>query len=474
METPAVIIPVVLCGGSGTRLWPLSREGYPKQFLRLLSNRSLLQETLLRVKRIAGIGAPMLVSNHAHRFMVAEQALEAGIDDATLILESHARNTAPAAAAAALQAMSTGEDPLLLLLPSDQLIRDIDAFASAVIHGVAAAKEGAIVTFGIVPTEPATGYGYIKAGFPQGDSILDVERFVEKPSFERASQYLAEGNYFWNSGIFLFRASTFLAELGKFAPEILAAAREAVSNGQRDQDFFRLHSESLESCPSISIDYAVMEHTRHARMVPLAAEWSDVGSWEAVWQVGEKTGDGNVAVGNVLTHDAKNCLIHSSHRLVTVAGLENVMVVETPDAVLVVHRDRTQEVKTLVDMVRNTGRAEATEHRKVYRPWGAYDSVDDGERYQVKRITVKPGAKLSQQMHHHRAEHWIVVRGTARVTCGDKTFLLSENQSSYIPLGIVHRLENPGKLPLELIEVQSGSYLGEDDIVRFEDTYGRK
>lgn len=474
METPAAIIPVVLCGGSGTRLWPLSREGYPKQFLRLLSNRSLLQDTLLRAQAIPGISAPMLVSNHEHRFMVAEQVREVGIENGSLILESHGRNTAPAAAVAALRAMANGQDPILLLLPSDQLIRDTDAFVLAVGNGVPAARAGAIVTFGVIPTEPATGYGYIKSGLPIGASVFEVDRFVEKPSHELASQYLAEGDYLWNSGMFLFRASAYLAELEKFAPEILMLAKEAVDQGHQDKDFFRLHSESLARCPSNSIDYAVMEHTRLARMVPMAAEWSDVGSWDAVWKMGAKTEEGNVAVGDVFLHDAKNCLIHSSHRLVAVAGLDNVMVVETPDAVLVVHREKTQDVKVLVDLVRKTGRSEATEHRKVYRPWGAYDSVDDGDRYQVKRITVKPGAKLSQQMHHHRAEHWIVVKGTARVTCGHETFLLSENQSSYIPLGTVHRLENPGKLPLELIEVQSGSYLGEDDIVRFEDTYGRK
>lgn len=473
MDASTVIIPVVLCGGSGTRLWPLSREGYPKQFLKLLGNRSLLQETLLRARAIPGIGKPTLICNHAHRFLVAEQAYEVGCESEAFILEPHGRNTAPAAAAVAMHAVADGRDPLLLLLPSDHLIGDTKAFAQAVSNGLPAAQAGAIVTFGIVPKEPATGYGYIKAGTPDGDTTFCVNRFVEKPSFEKATQYLLEGDYFWNSGIFLFRASAYLAELDKFAPQITTSVRDAVAQGHQDLDFFRLHAESFGLCPSESIDYAVMENTQHARMVPMAAEWSDVGSWDAVWQVGEKNEDGNVMLGDVITHSTKDSLVHASHRMVAVAGLENVMVVETPDAVLVIHKDRTQDVKALVDLVRTKGRNEATEHRKVYRPWGAYDSVDSGQRYQVKRITVKPGAKLSLQMHHHRAEHWIVVSGTARIRKGEEQYLLTENQSTFIPIGEVHSLENPGKIPLELIEVQSGAYLGEDDIVRFEDIYGR-
>lgn len=473
MEEPAVIIPVVLCGGSGTRLWPLSREGYPKQFLNLLGNRSLLQDTLLRIREIHGVGAPLLVTSHAHRFMVAEQAREIGSSDAAFILEPHARNTAPAAAAAALYALAAGQDPLMLVLPSDHLIRDASAFADIVKQGVMAAQDGALVTFGITPTAPATGYGYIKAGGSCTQWSYDVARFEEKPSQARASEFLAEGSYFWNSGIFLFRASAFLAELESFSPEILRAVQESVNLGRKDLDFFRLDEAAFARCPSNSIDYAVMEHTSRAQMVPFATEWSDVGAWDAVWELGAKQEDGNVIVGDVLTHNARDCLVHASHRLVAVAGVEDVMVIETPDAVLVVHKDQCQDVKTLVDMVRRQGRSEAADHRKVYRPWGSYDAVDEGQRYQVKRITVKPGAKLSMQMHYHRAEHWIVVKGTARVTCGSETFLLSENQSSYIPLGTVHRLENPGSVPLELIEVQSGSYLGEDDIVRFDDAYGR-
>ncbi|WP_029043293.1 mannose-1-phosphate guanylyltransferase/mannose-6-phosphate isomerase [Cupriavidus sp. WS] len=473
MEEPAVIIPVVLCGGSGTRLWPLSREGYPKQFLNLLGNRSLLQDTLLRIREIHGVGTPLLVTSHAHRFMVAEQAREIGSSDAAFILEPHARNTAPAAAAAALYALAAGQDPLMLVLPSDHLIRDASAFADIVKQGMAAAQTGALVTFGIAPTAPATGYGYIKAGASCTQWSFDVACFEEKPSQVRASEFLAEGGYFWNSGIFLFRASAFLAELESFSPEILRAVQESVNLGQKDLDFFRLDEAAFARCPSNSIDYAVMEHTSRAQMVPFATEWSDVGAWDAVWELGAKQEGGNVTVGDVLTHNAKDCLVHASHRLVAVAGVEDVMVIETPDAVLVVHKDQCQDVKVLVDMVRKQGRSEAADHRKVYRPWGSYDAVDEGQRYQVKRITVKPGAKLSMQMHYHRAEHWIVVKGTARVTCGNDTFLLSENQSSYIPLGTVHRLENPGSVPLELIEVQSGSYLGEDDIVRLDDSYGR-
>ncbi|WP_043422624.1 mannose-1-phosphate guanylyltransferase/mannose-6-phosphate isomerase [Cupriavidus basilensis] len=463
MEAATVITPVVLCGGSGTRLWPLSREGHPKQLLKLLGARSLLQDTLLRVREVTGIGAPE----------VAEQAREIGTNNAAFILEPCSRNTAPAAAAAALSAVASGKDPLLLLLPADHLIRDASAFCSIVEQGVSAALGGAIVTFGIVPTAPAIGYGYIQAGARCSDNSYEVASFEEKPSLPRATQFLSDGNYFWNSGIFLSRASVYIAELEAHSPEILSAVREAVVNGTNDLDFFRLQADSYERCPVNSIDYAVMENTKRARMLPLPLEWSDVGSWDAVWKIGTKTAEGNVSTGDVLTHNTKNCLVQASHRLVAIAGLEDVMVVETPDAVLVVHKDQCQEVKVLVDMVRERGTSEASAHRKVYRPWGSYDAVDGGQRYQVKRITVKPGAKLSLQMHHHRAEHWIVVSGTARIRNGDRDYLLTENQSTYIPIGETHSLENPGRIPLELIEVQSGSYLGEDDIVRFEDIYGR-
>ncbi|CAG2135801.1 mannose-1-phosphate guanylyltransferase/mannose-6-phosphate isomerase [Cupriavidus numazuensis] len=473
MDASTVIIPVVLCGGAGTRLWPLSREGYPKQFLRLLGERSLLQDTLLRACSIPGAISPILVSNHAHRFIVAEQVREVGIHDASLILEPHARNTAPAAAAAALHAIAGGQDPLLLLLPADHAIRDTQAFVQAVTSGIQAAQAGSIVTFGIVPTEPATGYGYIKAGSAEAGTTFEVSRFIEKPSRGTAEKYLQEGGYFWNSGMFLFRASSYLDELEAYASPICKSVQAAVSRGQQDLDFFRLHAESFSRCPSDSIDYAVMEHTQRARVVPMDAQWSDVGSWDSVWKASDKTENGNVAVGDVLIHETKDSLVHASHRLVAVAGLDGVMVLETADAVLVLNRDKAQDVKALVERVRKDERNEFAEHRKVYRPWGAFDSVDSGDRYQVKRITVKPGAKLSLQMHHHRAEHWIVVSGTARVRKGDEEYLLTENQSTYIPIGEMHSLENPGCIPLELIEVQSGAYLKEDDIVRFADSYGR-
>ncbi|MCP3019139.1 mannose-1-phosphate guanylyltransferase/mannose-6-phosphate isomerase [Cupriavidus basilensis] len=467
------IVPVILCGGAGSRLWPLSRDGYPKQFLRLLGQDSLLQDTLLRVREIPGAQAPILVSNEAHRFVVAEQAREAGCALSAIMLEPHPRNTAPAAAVAALQARSGGADPVLLVLPSDHLIRDRAAFTQTVCQASAVAATGVVVTLGVVPTFAATGYGYIKAVPSNTADLLSVARFVEKPSLEMATGYLQEGNCFWNSGIFLFRASVYLAALERFAPDILLAAQEAMVRGHRDLDFFRLDTDAFAACRSDSIDYAVMEHLRDAQMAPLSADWSDVGSWDAVWKAAEKTADGNVAIGDVVTHHAQGCLVHASHRMVAVAGLDDVMVVETPDVVLVVHKDHCQDVKQLVETVRAQGRPEATQHRKVYRPWGAYDAVDHGTRYQVKRITVKPGAKLSLQLHHHRAEHWVVVSGTARVRRGDVEYLLTEDQSTYIPIGEAHSLENPGRIPLELIEIQSGSYLGEDDIIRMADIYGR-
>lgn len=467
------IVPVVLCGGTGSRLWPLSRDGHPKQFLRLLGERSLLQDTLLRVREVPHIAAPILVSNEAHRFVVAEQAREIGCEPAAIMLEPHARNTAPAAAVAALRARANGADPILLVLPSDHLIRDHEGFARAVTAASAAAAAGAIVTLGVVPTFPATGYGYIKAVPTNVTELLSVSRFVEKPSLEQATDYLGEGNCFWNSGMFLFRASAYLAALQEFAPAILDACKQAVERGQMDLDFCRLDGAAFEACPSDSIDYAVMEHVRGAQMAPLASDWSDVGSWDAVWKAADKNADNNVAIGNVVTHGAKDCMVHASHRLVAIAGLDNVIVVETPDVVMVVHKDHAQDVKHLVEGLRAEGRSEATQHRQVYRPWGSYDSVDNGQRYQVKRISVKPGAKLSLQMHHHRAEHWVVVSGTARVRRGEVEYLLTEDQSTYIPIGETHSLENPGRIPLELIEIQSGSYLGEDDIIRMADIYGR-
>jgi mannose-1-phosphate guanylyltransferase/mannose-6-phosphate isomerase len=473
METKNEIVPVVLCGGVGSRLWPLSRDDHPKQFLRLVGEHTMLQDTLLRVRAIPGIAPPILVASEPHRFVVAEQSREIHCKPAAILLEPCARNTAPAAAVAALKASASGADPVLLVLPADHLIRDHAAFARSVTKASAVAATGAIVTLGVVPTFPATGYGYIKA-IPSSDAALfSVSRFVEKPSLAQATDYLGEGNCYWNSGVFLFRASSYLAALEQFAPDILASAREAVQRGASDLDFCRLDVAAFEGCRADSIDYAVMEHVRDAQMATLDCDWSDLGSWDAVWDASEKSADNNAMVGNVVTHRATDCLVHATHRLVAVAGLEGVIVVETPDVVLVVHKDHAQDIKPLVTALREKGRTEATQHRKVYRPWGWYDSVESGTRYQVKRISVKPGAKLSVQMHHHRAEHWVVVSGTARVRRGDMEFLLTEDQSTYIPIGEKHSLENPGRIPLELIEIQSGSYLGEDDIVRLADIYGR-
>ena len=464
------MIPVILSGGSGTRLWPLSREAFPKQFLSLLGNRSMLQATWERVAPLAST-APIVVAGEDHRFMVAEQLRQAGCVGATILLEPVARNTAPAIAVAALEATSGADDPLLLVLPSDHVIADAAAFRRAVAAAAEAAQQGELVTFGIVPTGPETGYGYIKAA--PGEGVRRVERFVEKPDTATAAAYVAGGDYVWNSGMFLFRASVYLSELERSHPDMLAACRAALADARRDADFIRLGKEAFATSPSDSIDYAVMEKTSHAAVLPIDVGWNDVGSWSALWQVAEQDGDGNAHHGDVIARDCRNTLAWGDGRLVALLGLEDVVVVDTPDAVLVAHKDKVQEVKEIVASLKLAGRSEPTLHRKVYRPWGSYDSIDMGERFQVKRITVKPGASLSLQMHHHRAEHWIVVSGTGRVTRGEEVILLAENQSTYIPLGVKHRLENPGVVPLELIEVQSGSYLGEDDIVRFEDVYGR-
>ena len=464
------MIPVILSGGSGTRLWPLSRDAFPKQFLALVGHDSMLQATWHRVAPLAS-GAPIVVAGETHRFMVAEQLREAGCADATILLEPLARNTAPAIATAALEAARDGADPLLLVLPSDHVIADADAFRAAVRAASAAAEAGALVTFGIVPTGPETGYGYIKA--VAGEGVRAVERFVEKPDAATAAAYVASGDYAWNSGMFLFRASAYLAELERHQPAMLAACREALAQARRDVDFVRLDATTFAASPSDSIDYAVMEKTAHAAVLAIDVGWNDVGSWAALWQVAEQDGDGNAHHGDVLARDCRDTLAWGDGRLLALLGLRDVVVVDTADAVLVAHKDHVQDVKAIVAELKRRGRGETSLHRKVYRPWGHYDSVDVGDRFQVKRITVKPGAALSLQMHHHRAEHWIVVSGTARVTRGDEVILLGENQSTYIPLGVKHRLENPGVVPLELVEVQSGSYLGEDDIVRFEDVYGR-
>lgn len=464
------MLPVILSGGSGTRLWPLSREAYPKQFLPLVGGDSLLQATWHRVAPLA-TAAPLVVANEEHRFMVAEQLREAGCETGTILLEPVGRNTAPAIAVAALEAMALGGDPLLLVLPSDHVIADMARFHAAVRQAQPAAEEGRLVTFGIVPTGPETGYGYIRAA--AGEGVRAVEAFVEKPDAETAAGYVASGAYFWNSGMFLFRASRYLQELARFRPQMLAACREAHAKARRDPDFVRLDREAFAASPSDSIDYAVMEKTDAAAVLPMAAGWNDVGSWSALWAIAGQDADGNAHRGDVIAQDCRNTLAWGDGRLLALLGLDDVVVVDTADAVLVARKDRVQDVKGIVATLKQRQRPEAAVHRRVYRPWGSYDAVDAGERFQVKRITVKPGAALSLQMHHHRAEHWVVVKGTARVTRGDEVLLLSENQSTYIPIGVRHRLENPGKVPLELIEVQSGSYLGEDDIVRYDDVYGR-
>ncbi|MDF4002843.1 mannose-1-phosphate guanylyltransferase/mannose-6-phosphate isomerase [Luteibacter sp. PPL552] len=463
------ILPVILSGGSGTRLWPLSREAYPKQFLPLVGDDTMLQATWKRVAPLAG-RAPIVVANQEHRFMVAEQLLEIDVRAESIILEPAGRNTAPAIAIAAFEALREGNDALLLVLPSDHVVTREAAFHEAVKEAAAIAEQGKLVTFGIVPQAPETGYGYIKAA--AGEGARPVERFVEKPDLSTAEAYVASGEYYWNSGMFMFKASVYLDVLGQFQPAMLEACRGALNKARRDDDFVRLDAEAFALSPSDSIDYAVMEKTDSASVVPLDAGWSDVGSWSALWEANERDADDNAHHGDVIAIDCHGTYAHGQ-RLIAMIGLDDVVVVDTDDAILVGAKHRIQEVKDIVQRLKNEGRPQVKWHRKVYRPWGAYDSIDNGERFQVKRITVKPGGTLSLQMHHHRAEHWIVVSGTAEVTCGDKVVLLAENQSTYIPLGVTHRLRNPGRLPLELIEVQSGSYLGEDDIVRFEDNYGR-
>ena len=465
----AQLQPVLLSGGSGTRLWPLSREAYPKQFLPLAGDDTMVQATWRRVEALADL-APIVVANEEHRFLVAEQLRQVGAPVPAILLEPVGRNTAPAIAAAALQAMAGGADPLLLVLPSDHVVRDVAGFQRAVREASSAAEAGALVTFGIVPDAPETGFGYIQA--EAGDGLRQVLRFVEKPDAATARSYLDAGGYYWNSGMFLFRASRYLEELARFRPDIVDAVRAAHATARHDGDFVRLDKDAFSACPSDSIDYAVMEKTADAMVLPVDIGWNDVGSWSALWDVAERDADGNAHHGDVIAVDSRNSYAYAQ-RLVALVGLDDIVVVETDDAVLVARKDKVQEVKQVVARLKQEQRSQAVLHREVHRPWGSYDSVDNGGRHQVKRIKVKPGAALSLQMHHHRAEHWIVVSGTAKVTRGDETLLLSENESTYIPLGVKHRLENPGKVPLELIEVQSGSYLGEDDIVRFEDVYGR-
>jgi len=482
--------PVIMAGGSGTRLWPLSRAGYPKQFLVLHGNTSLLQQAAQRLAALGGaaaddgaassplaVAAPIVVGNEEHRFLVLDQLREARCEPSALILEPLGRNTAPALTLAALQAVQDGGDPVLVVTPADHSVTDPDAFTAALARAARAAAGGAVVILGIAPDRPDTGFGYVQAGAAGSDGVHAVQRFVEKPDLATATAYLAEGGYYWNGGIFVLRASAWLQALERFRPDIARQTQLAFDARSTDAAFVRPAREAFARVPSESVDYAVMERCPGSGitvgMVPLQAGWSDLGAWDAVWQVAPKDGDGNAATGDVLFHDSRDTLVHATSRLVGVIGLQDVVVVETADAVLVSDRARSQQVKVLVGALDRQQRAEHTAHRKVHRPWGWYDSIDAGDRFQVKRIMVKPGASLSLQMHHHRAEHWIVVRGTAEVTCGERRLLLTENQSTYIPLGETHRLANPGKVPLEIIEVQSGSYLGEDDIVRFEDSYGR-
>jgi mannose-1-phosphate guanylyltransferase/mannose-6-phosphate isomerase len=469
-----MLIPLILSGGSGTRLWPVSRKNLPKQFLALAGKGTLFQQTIARTRALPGVSAPIVVASGDHRFLAADQLLEAGIEGATIMLEPLARNTAPAIALGALQALQRDADALLLVLPADHLIGDTAAFVAAVKQAIPLAEQDWLVTFGIRPDRPETGFGYIRRAEAIGNHGFRVAQFVEKPDLITAESYLADGGYDWNSGMFLFKASRYLEELANHAPIMLAKVREAHARASVDLDFVRIASDDFASVPDRSIDYAVMEKTTRAAVIPVNCQWSDIGSWSALWLTGDKDAQGNVCEGDTLGIDTHNSLLrsHDRHLLATV-GVDDLIVVTTSDATLVAHRDAAQDVKKIVEQLKAAGRSEHSLHRVVHRPWGNYDSLEAGERFQVKRIQVKPGASLSLQKHHHRAEHWIVVSGTAEVTCDDKVFLLGENQSTYIPLGSKHRLRNPGKVPLELIEVQSGSYLGEDDIVRFDDVYGR-
>jgi mannose-1-phosphate guanylyltransferase / mannose-6-phosphate isomerase len=480
-QTVHNVTPVILCGGSGTRLWPLSRTGFPKQFLCLTGNDSLFQQA---AHRLAGLGneqiqiaAPLIVSGEDHRFLASEQLREAGIAMGVALLEPVGRNTAPALTLAALAATQDGQDPVLVVTPADQTVANNAAFIAALQQAIQTAADGTIVILGVKPTQPETGFGYIKATQHSGSAAHTVQRFVEKPNLATAQQYLQEGGYFWNAGMFVLKASLWLKALAQFRPDILQATQAAWANKTQDGSFVRPGKAEFTAIPAESVDYAVMEHCPGSsfaiKMVPLDAGWSDLGAWDAVWNVLPKDDQGNAHVGDVLTHNSTSTLVHATSRLVSLVGVSDLVVVETPDAVLVASKANSQDVKHIVSQLTTQQREEHTLHRKVHRPWGWYDSIDEGGRFKVKRIQVKPGASLSLQKHHHRAEHWIVVKGTAEITNGDKVLILTENQSTYIPLGEVHRLANPGTIPLEIIEVQSGSYLGEDDIVRVEDRYGR-
>ena len=473
-----MITPVILSGGAGTRLWPLSRELYPKQLLPLTGARTMLQQTLLRLEGL-GAASPVVVCNEAHRFLVAEQLRQLRIEPRATVLEPFGRNTAPAIALAAhaalkgLAAQAHAVDPVLLVLPADHVIRDTAAFQGAVRSALAAAEAGQLATFGIIARTPETGYGYIQRGAASG-AAFRIARFVEKPNAERAREFIASGDYYWNSGMFVFRARRYLQELERFAPEMARICEAAFRGAKADLDFTRIDAASFEPCPADSIDYAVMEKTRDAVVVPLSAGWSDVGSWSSLHEASDADARGNVTHGDVITEDTSGSYLYAESRLLAAVGVRDHVVIETKDAVLVAPKSQVQDVKKLVQRLKEAGRYEHALHREVFRPWGSYDSLENGPRFQVKRLKVKPGATLSLQLHHHRAEHWVVVAGTARITRGEEQFLLEENQSTYIPIGVKHRIENPGMIPLEIIEIQSGSYLGEDDIVRFEDRYGRE
>ena len=479
-----MIIPVILSGGSGTRLWPLSRALRPKQLLSLVSEATMIQDTVSRLNGIRFLTPPIVVCNEEHRFMIAEQMRSINIEPSAIILEPFGRNTAPAVAISALKAAeianqidsNVADEAVILVLPADHVIQNSEAFHQAVDTGYKAALDNNLVTFGIIPDSPETGYGYIKAGqeISGNNKVRSVEQFVEKPDKQTAESYINQGSYYWNSGMFMFKASEYINELEQYNHEMLSISKEALETGESDLDFIRLNKAVFEKCPSDSIDYAVMEKTNKAVVLPVDIGWNDIGSWTALWEVGDSDKQGNVTHGDVCVIDSENSYIHSENRLVSVVGVKDHVIVETPDAVLVAHKDSAQKVKDVVDRLKETKREEALVPHKVYRPWGTYECIDCEERFQAKRIMVKPGARLSLQLHHHRAEHWIVVKGTAKVTCGEKEFIMSENESTYIPLGEKHRLENAGKIPLEIIEVQTGSYLGEDDIVRFDDVYGRE
>ncbi|MCJ8286914.1 mannose-1-phosphate guanylyltransferase/mannose-6-phosphate isomerase [Halomonas sp.] len=467
-----MIIPVVMAGGTGSRLWPKSRKLHPKQFLNLNGRKSMLQETLSRLRTL-DIFPPIIVANEEHRFLVAEQVRQEGIENATILLEPEVKNTAPAVAIAALSALEENPESLLLILAADHVIDDVEEFSTSVATASRLAKEGMLVTFGVTPSHAETGFGYIQRGEKCDLEAYRVKKFVEKPSSKKAKEFLESGEFYWNSGIFLFKARRYIEELSEYQPKIVECCRSSMSGKSRDLDFFRIDAASFGKCPAESIDYAVMEKTKHASVVSFGGGWNDVGSWSALWDISDKSPEGNVVSGDVLTYDSSNMYVQANQRLVATVGVSDLVVVETSDAVLVANKERSQDVKFLVDLLKEGERKEYIHHREVYRPWGMYDSIGNGERYQVKKITVKPGAKLSVQLHHHRAEHWIVVSGMAKITNGDESYFLGENESTYIPVCQIHSLENPGVIPLEIIEVQSGSYLGEDDIVRFDDIYGR-